>query len=123
MISALQFQTQTQQQNGGGGGGGGRIVSVAAGFRHSAVVTRAGHLLTFGCGEDGRLGHGACLTNRRVPERVVSHSLCGFRIGSVACGGSHTVCTTVDGLVSWAFGNGDHGKLGLGSNESKVRTR
>ena len=122
MINALQPQQmlhpQLQQQRGGAAGDA-RIVFVAAGFRHSAVVTRAGQLLTFGCGEDGRLGHGASLANRRLPEPVMAQSLRGFKIGSVACGGSHTVCTTTDGLVSWAFGNGDHGKLGLGSYESQ----
>ena len=128
MISALQPQQMLhpqllQQQRGGGRDGGGagdaRIVFVAAGFRHSAVVTRAGQLLTFGCGEDGRLGHGTSFGNRRLPELVMAHSLRGFKIGSVACGGSHTVCTTTDGRLSWAFGNGDYGKLGLGSNDSK----
>ena len=130
LISALQPQQmlhpQLQQPQHGGRGGAGRagaagdsrIVFVAAGFRHSAVVTRAGQLFTFGCGEDGRLGHGSSLANRRLPEPVMAHSLRGFKVGSVACGGSHTVCTTTDGLVSWAFGNGDHGKLGLGGNES-----
>ena len=127
MISALQPQQmphpqlqQHHQRGGRGGAGDSRVVFVAAGFRHSAVVTRGGQLLTFGCGEDGRLGHGNSFANRRLPEPVTAHGLRGFKIGSVACGGSHTVCTTADGLVSWAFGNGDHGKLGLGSNESKV---
>ena len=45
----------------------------------------------FGCGEAGRLGHGTSLANRRLPEPVMAHGLRGFKIGSVACGGSHTV--------------------------------
>lgn len=93
LINALQPQQMLhpQQQHSGRVSGDARIVFVAAGFRHSAVVTRAGQLFTFGCGEDGRLGHGTSLANRRLPEPVMAHGLRGFKIGSVACGGSHTV--------------------------------
>ena len=31
----------------------------------------------------------------------------------VACGDWHTICVAVDG-TAYSFGNGDHGKLGLG---------
>ena len=37
----------------------------------------------------------------------------------VSCGLNHTLCVTSDGMSVWAFGEGDYGKLGLGSNSSK----
>jgi alpha-tubulin suppressor-like RCC1 family protein len=67
------------------------IVFVSAGFRHSAVIDRSGVMLTFGSGEDGRLGHGANVSNKRVPEPVAAQCLRGVKLGLVACGGSHTV--------------------------------
>lgn len=35
-----------------------RVAKVACGFRHSALVTASGLVLTLGHGETGRLGHG-----------------------------------------------------------------
>ena len=40
-------------------------------------------------------------------------------VGQVACGFNHTVCVSSDGLTTWSFGDGDHGKLGLGHCTSK----
>ena len=34
-----------------------RIISIAAGGIHSAAVSQEGHVFTWGCGSDGRLGH------------------------------------------------------------------
>lgn len=45
------------------------ILQVCAGDRYSAVVTREGHLYTFGSGSEGRTGHGNSET-KRVPKQV-----------------------------------------------------
>jgi len=51
-----------------------RVRDVAAGSNHSAAVTSAGELYTWGLGEYGRLGHGDNLT-QLTPKRVI---LCHF---------------------------------------------
>ena len=44
---------------------------------------------------------------------MVSRSL------QVACGLNHTLCVSADGQTTWAFGDGDYGKLGLGNSTAK----
>lgn len=37
----------------------------------------------------------------------------------VACGLNHTLVVSTDGMMVWAFGDGDYGKLGLGNSTAK----
>lgn len=37
----------------------------------------------------------------------------------VSCGLNHTLVVSLDGMVVWAFGDGDYGKLGTGSSTAK----
>ena len=90
--------------------GGCAVALVACGGVHTAAVTRAGALYTWGFGGEGRLGLGDTAL-RMVPTLVTS---IGQRFGTgplrarvmtVAGGGYHTAAITEDGHL-WTWGQG-----------------
>ena len=135
-------------QSGGGGGGGKRrpsprrssslasaevvpwrASSVACGAFHSAAISAAGDVLTWGKEDHGMLGHGHGSMDQWSPRVVDRHELGGggggeaaadWRIVGVACGGWHTCAATASGAV-YAWGRGEYGRLGLGDDRSRPR--
>lgn len=89
---------------------GHRVVAVASGQNHAVAVTEDGCLFTWGSGEHGCLGHGGT-ADQRDPRLV--EALAGHRVRAAACGGSHTVCCTEQGLI-FAWGRAADGRLGTG---------
>ena len=91
------------------------IIGIACGGGHSAAITAAGGLYTWGKGRYGRLGHGDSEDQMR-PKLV--DTLLGHRVVDVACGSgdAQTLCITDDDCV-WSWGDGDYGKLGRGGSE------
>ncbi|XP_024362461.1 uncharacterized protein [Physcomitrium patens] len=95
------------------------IKAIACGGRHSAVVTDAGALLTFGWGLHGQVGQGS--TEDELSPCCVS-TIGGLRIVGIAAGLWHTLCITDVGDV-YAFGGNQFGQLGVGGNAAELSPR
>ncbi|KAL2239967.1 UNVERIFIED_CONTAM: PH, RCC1 and FYVE domains-containing protein 1 [Sesamum indicum] len=104
------------------------VSSIACGPWHTAVVTSAGQLFTFGDGTFGVLGHG---DRESVSKPREVESLKGLRTVRAACGVWHTaaVIEVMVGSSSssncssgklFTWGDGDKGRLGHGDKESKL---
>ncbi|XP_031371927.1 ultraviolet-B receptor UVR8 isoform X2 [Punica granatum] len=95
------------------------VKQIACGGRHSAVITDAGALLTFGWGLYGQCGQGS--TDDELSPTCVS-SLLGIPIVAVAAGLWHTICISADGDV-YSFGGNQFGQLGTGSDQAETLPR
>lgn len=69
------------------------VIDIACGSAHSAVITSSGHVMTFGKGRYGRLGHGDSEDQLR-PKLV--EALLQYRCVDIACGSgdAQTLCIT-----------------------------
>ncbi|XP_011004007.1 PREDICTED: uncharacterized protein LOC105110613 [Populus euphratica] len=104
------------------------VSSISCGPWHTAVVTSAGQLFTFGDGTFGVLGHGD-RKSISLPREV--ESLKGLRTVQAACGVWHTAAV-VEVMVGnssssncssgklFTWGDGDKGRLGHGDKEAKL---
>ncbi|KAG9492304.1 hypothetical protein GDO78_000687 [Eleutherodactylus coqui] len=94
---------------------GTEVIDIAAGGAHSACITAAGELYTWGKGRYGRLGHGD--SEDQLKPKLVE-ALQGYRVIDIACGSgdAQTLCLTDDDTV-WSWGDGDYGKLGRGGSD------
>ncbi|KAI3912502.1 hypothetical protein MKW98_020964 [Papaver atlanticum] len=92
------------------------ITSIACGGRHSAVITDAGAVITFGWGLYGQCGQGS--TDDELSPTCVS-SLLGIRIQGVAAGLWHTLCISAEGGV-YSFGGNQFGQLGTGADTAEI---
>ena len=101
---------------GAGAFGGSAVVMAACGDQHTLVVTCDGALWACGCGEDGRLGLGYLMANRRAFERVGVGQFGGARIVAAAAGGAHSVALSEHGAL-WTWGDGTEGRLGHGDED------
>ncbi|KAJ4918725.1 hypothetical protein JOQ06_022643 [Pogonophryne albipinna] len=86
------------------------VTQVSCGGGHTVALTEDG-VFTFGLGQFGQLGHGTFIFESRLPRRI-EHFKKG-RVRHVTCGENHTAVITDGGLL-YTFGDGRHGKLGLG---------
>lgn len=85
-----------------------------------------GSLYTFGLGKAGQLGQGDLCQSSTVPLLVATFNETGMSVCRVSCGIHHTLVVALAAYnprvfspVVYAFGWGEHGRLGLGS-ESQV---
>jgi len=97
------------------------IATAACGYGFSVLVSRSGHLFTFGQNQAGQLGHGDILA-RDSPTLVESLKTDGEKISSVSCGYKHVICKTSLGKV-YTWGWGASGQLGHDSFENELYPR
>ncbi|KAM6978403.1 X-linked retinitis pigmentosa GTPase regulator [Tautogolabrus adspersus] len=88
----------------------GRVIQVSCGGEHTVALTEES-VYTFGRGQYGQLGHGTFLFEADLPKTL--EHFYNISIKHIACGESHTAVITNEGLL-YTFGDGRHGKLGLG---------
>ncbi|CAM6070378.1 unnamed protein product [Sphagnum tenellum] len=98
---------------------GNYIKAIACGGRHSAVITDAGALLTFGWGLYGQCGQGST-DDEMSPCHVAT--LVGLPVSGVAAGLWHTLCITDSGDV-YACGGNQFGQLGVGGDHAEMLPR
>jgi alpha-tubulin suppressor-like RCC1 family protein len=101
------------------------ITRISAGESHCLAIDNFGRLYSWGCGSNGKLGHGD-FENRYSPE-IIKYFMTLF-VEQCSAGREHSVAltTTRAGIVPRleqirrvaAFGRGAHGRLGYGSNRN-----
>jgi len=91
-----------------------KCVQIAAGRKHVLMLTEGNHVLSFGIGYFGQLGHGS-EDSYDAPElvKLLEPAAVGGRVAKVACGGSHSGVVLEDGRV-FMFGLSKQGQCGVG---------
>eukprot|EP01095_Lingulamoeba_sp_RSL-Kostka_P008375 TRINITY_DN2781_c1_g1_i1.p1 TRINITY_DN2781_c1_g1~~TRINITY_DN2781_c1_g1_i1.p1 ORF type:complete len:604 (+),score=224.26 TRINITY_DN2781_c1_g1_i1:84-1895(+) len=90
---------------------------ISCGDFHTAVLTDAGVLYTWGEGNYGQLGHGDVIAQYNKPLKV-GQALEGKTIVQIACGANHTAALLKDGkLYTWGYAV--NGRLGHGNEEDQ----
>ncbi|KAJ7565806.1 hypothetical protein O6H91_02G076100 [Diphasiastrum complanatum] len=91
-----------------------KVRVVAAGAFHNLALLEPGNVWAWGNNEYGQLGTGD--TQPRASPIPV-RGLTGLVLEDIAAGGWHSMALTVDGQV-YAWGRGEHGRLGFGDDKS-----
>lgn len=91
---------------------GSAVVAVAAGAAHSLALKADGSVVAWGYNGQGQLGVGGENADRVAPTEVTGLGP-GSGVVAIAAGGNHFLALKGDGTVL-AWGEGEHGKLGLG---------
>ncbi|OBS65623.1 hypothetical protein A6R68_05842 [Neotoma lepida] len=87
-----------------------KVIQVACGGGHTVVLTEK-VVYAFGLGQFGQLGLGTFIFETSEPK--VIERIKDQKISYISCGENHTALMTDIGIM-YTFGDGRHGKLGLG---------
>ncbi|XP_037533789.1 serine/threonine-protein kinase Nek8 [Nematolebias whitei] len=90
------------------------IKSVSCGDLFTTCMTDRGIVMTFGSGSNGCLGHG---NFNDVTQPKIVEALLGYELVQVSCGASHVLAVTNEKEI-FAWGRGDNGRLGLGTQDT-----
>ncbi|XP_015429351.1 PREDICTED: LOW QUALITY PROTEIN: E3 ubiquitin-protein ligase HERC2 [Dufourea novaeangliae] len=94
-------------------------VAVHSGGKHALALTQDGKVFSWGEGEDGKLGHGNCLS---LDKPRLIEALKSKRIRDIACGSGHSAAITSSGeLYTW--GLGEYGRLGHGDTSTQLKPK
>ncbi|XP_064600028.1 probable E3 ubiquitin-protein ligase HERC4 isoform X2 [Liolophura sinensis] len=93
-----------------------KVMYVACGGDHTAVLSEDGGVFTFGAGMYGQLGHGSQNTEF-LPKKVLE--LMGSIVTQIACGRCHTLAFVLGSGKIYSFGLGGNGQLGLGDTANR----
>lgn len=94
------------------------VNDIASGAKHTLALTESKKVYSWGCGEDGQLGHGVAIKKIDYPKRIIDldftntdkHSKNTY-IQSVHAGGNYSAAlTNSNDLYTWGYGNA--GQLG-----------
>ncbi|CAG2110227.1 unnamed protein product [Medioppia subpectinata] len=102
---------------------GGRVLWLASGRNHTAVVTDTGRAYVWGLNICGQLGHhmdGDLIPGQQMPACATPEPVKRFRhrVSKAVCGPDHTLLLTTDGQV-YAFGENKHRQIGNGSTDTQ----
>ncbi|KAJ8316665.1 hypothetical protein KUTeg_005784, partial [Tegillarca granosa] len=84
---------------------------VSCGGSHTVVLSESGKVYTFGDGSNGQLGHNTKILHSESPHQLSFK----HKVTHISCGENHTAIITDRGHL-FTFGDGRHGKLGLGQD-------
>ncbi|XP_078433388.1 ultraviolet-B receptor UVR8-like [Wolffia australiana] len=91
-----------------------KVKLIAVGAFHNLALTEDGTLWAWGNNEYGQLGTGDTQpTSQPIPVQGLS----GLNLVDIAAGGWHSTALTAEGEV-YAWGRGEHGRLGFGDDKS-----
>ena len=90
------------------------VVAVAGGYSNGYAIERNGTVWAWGVGANGQLGNGTNVSESDVPVRIENLS----DVVAVAGGYSTAFAVEKDGTV-WAWGAGESGQLGNGTDVSE----
>ncbi|KAI1887412.1 hypothetical protein AGOR_G00190030 [Albula goreensis] len=95
----------------------GGVTAIACGQDHCLALCKSGQVYSWGKGEEGQLGIGACQLKNLKPRKVVIPIPILIPIFQVSCGNVHSLALTAGGEV-FSWGQNSHGQLGLGKEVS-----
>lgn len=90
-------------------------IESSAGTRHSLVLSKEGHVYSFGCNRFGQCGFTPS-KNSLLPSKI-EFDECIF-INKVRCGWNHSIVISDEHKSVISFGRNDYGQLGIGHFDS-----